>query len=368
MNELEKAAEEYVRELFAGNSDGHGLEHTLRVYRLAMKIADAEPCDRQTAGLAALLHDADDHKLFHTQNNANARAFLNRHGVDPAAQDRICEAIQSVSFSQNRGKRPESPEGRIVQDADRLDAIGAVGIARTFAFGGGHGRTPEQSLSHFEEKLLLLKDLMNTETGRSMAMERHAFMELFLKQWQRETEGEDKDTDGRQEDEPVLIRPMNESDARAFTDAELAQGWHADIGKYLARLEDQASGKCVSLTAEYQGVPAGYINVYLQGLSGPFAGKGWPEIVDFGVLEKYRRRGIGTRLMDAAEQAAARVADTVWLGVGLHAGYGSAQRMYVRRGYVPDGSGVWYGDHPCEPYSTCGNDDDLVLFFSKKLR
>ena len=329
MNELEKAAEEYVRELFAGNSDGHGLEHTLRVYRLAMRIADAEPCDRQTAGLAAMLHDADDHKLFHTQNNANARAFL-------------------------------------VQDADRLDAIGAVGIARTFAFGGGHGRTPEQSLSHFEEKLLLLKDLMNTETGRSMAMERHAFMELFLKQWQRETEGED--TDGRQEDEPVLIRPMNESDARAFTDAELAQGWHADIGKYLARLEDQASGKCVSLTAEYQGVPAGYINVYLQGLSGPFAGKGWPEIVDFGVLEKYRRRGIGTRLMDAAEQAAARVADTVWLGVGLHAGYGSAQRMYVRRGYVPDGSGVWYGDHPCEPYSTCGNDDDLVLFFSKKLR
>ena len=329
-----------------------------------MKIADSEPCNRQAVGLAALLHDADDHKLFHTQNNANARTFLSEHGVDSAEADRICEAIQSVSFSQNRGKRPESAEGLIVQDADRLDAIGAVGIARTFAFGGSHGRTPEQSLAHFEEKLLLLKDLMNTEAGRSMAKERHAFMESFLKQWQRETAA-DAAQERREED--VRVRPMNESDARAFTDAELAQGWHADIEKYLTRLRDQASGKCVSLTAEYQGVPAGYVNVYLEGLNGPFAGKGWPEIVDFGVLEKYRRRGIGTKLMDAAEAIAAQHSDTVWLGVGLHAGYGSAQRMYVRRGYIPDGSGVWYGDRPCEPYSACENDDDLVLFFSKKL-
>ena len=86
------------------------------------------------------------------------------------------------------------------------------------------------------------------------------------------------------------------------------------------------------------------------------------------MLAKYRNRGIGSRLMDAAERIAAEHADTVFLGVGLHSGYGSAQRMYIKRGYIPDGSGVWYRDAVCAPYAGCHNDDDLVLYLSKKLR
>lgn len=95
---------------------------------------------------------------------------------------------------------------------------------------------------------------------------------------------------------------------------------------------------------------------------------GYPEIVDLGVLEKFRRLGIGTALMDVAEQIASQYADTVYLDVGLHSGYGSAQRMYVKRGYIPDGSGVWYRDKVCPCYTDCVNDDDLVLCLSKKLR
>ena len=108
--------------------------------------------------------------------------------MDAETADRICGAINAVSFSQNRGKRPETIEGQLIQDADRLDAIGAVGIARTFAYGGKHGRTPEASIAHFHEKLLLLKDLMNTEQAKALAEERHAFMEAFLRQWDRETD------------------------------------------------------------------------------------------------------------------------------------------------------------------------------------
>ena len=169
-------------------------------------------------------------------------------------------------------------------------------------------------------------------------------------------------------DKELIIRDMEEADARIFTEAELAQGWQADISKYLTRLQDQSLGKCVSLTAVYQGRPAGYVSIYTTGLSGAFSGNGLPEIVDFGVLEKYRRKGIGTRLMDTAEEIARQYADTVWLGVGLHSGYGSAQRMYVKRGYIPDGTGVWYRNKPCAQYETeIANDDNLVLFLSKKL-
>ena len=167
----------------------------------------------------------------------------------------------------------------------------------------------------------------------------------------------------------LVIRSLEEADARVFADEEKAQGWDADISKYLMRLRDQADKKCISLTAVYKGHPAGYINVYITGQGGAFSGKGWPEIVDFGVLEKDQRKGIGSKLMDVAEQIAGQYADTVWLGVGLHNGYGSAQRMYVKRGYIPDGTGVWYQGKPCEQYETkIANDDDLVLFLSKQLK
>ncbi len=166
----------------------------------------------------------------------------------------------------------------------------------------------------------------------------------------------------------ITIRDLQEADARIITDEEIAQGWHATIDKYLVRLKDQAEGRAITLVAEYQGNVAGYINVYPDSTWGAFAHQGLPEIVDFGVLEKYRKRGIGNKLMDVAEEIAGKYADTVYLGVGLHYGYGSAQRMYVKRGYIPDGKGVWYGPQVCEQYENCCNDDDLVLYLSKKLR
>ena len=166
----------------------------------------------------------------------------------------------------------------------------------------------------------------------------------------------------------IIIRDMMQSDARIITDEEIAQGWNQTTDKYEMRLQHQKEGKSIALVAEYHGAVAGYINVYPDSQRGAFAGRGYPEIIDFGVLEKYRRHGIGTRLMDVAEQVASRYSDTVYLGVGLHSGYGSAQRMYARRGYIPDGTGVWYKDKVCPPYDpTCENDDDLILYMSKKL-
>lgn len=169
-------------------------------------------------------------------------------------------------------------------------------------------------------------------------------------------------------DDKLTIRNMEQGDVQPITDGEIAQGYNSTAEKYEMRLKDQRDKKCVSMTAEYCGSAVGYINLYFEPLGGAFLGKGYPEIVDFGVLEKYRRLGIGGRLMDAAENLAAEYSDTVCIGVGLHYGYGSAQRMYVKRGYIPDGSGVWYKDSVCEHYADCCNDDDLVLYLSKKLR
>ena len=189
MQEIIEAAICYIRDLFAENADGHGFDHSMRVYRNSLRIMETEPAaDRLVVSLGALLHDADDHKLFHTENNGNARRFLREHGIRPDIEEQICEAVNAVSFSRNRGRIPETIEGRIIQDADRLDAVGAIGIARTFAYGGKHGRTPEASIAHFHEKLLLLKDLMNTEKAREMAESRHTFMEQFLREWEREQE------------------------------------------------------------------------------------------------------------------------------------------------------------------------------------
>mgnify|MGYP002515105738 CR=1 FL=1 len=137
---------------------------------------------------------------------------------------------------------------------------------------------------------------------------------------------------------------------------------------YTPRLADHNAGKAAALVAEYNGEVAGYLNVYFDADAGPYNGLHLPELVDFGVLEKFRRKGIGTKLMDVAEQIASEKADTVVLAVGLHSGYGSAQRMYVKRGYVPDGSGVWYGDENIDPGKDVCNDDDLMLFLSKDLR
>lgn len=178
----------FIQVLFDGNSDGHDIDHSMRVYHTAMEIAASESeCDQTVVALAALLHDADDPKLFKTENNANARTFLDSQGTEQSMTERICLAINSVSFSKNKGKSPESLEAKIVQDADRLDALGAVGIARTFAYGGMHGRSLSSSIRHFHDKLLQLKELMNTKQAREMAEKRHLFLKAFLEEWEKET-------------------------------------------------------------------------------------------------------------------------------------------------------------------------------------
>lgn len=160
---------------------------------------------------------------------------------------------------------------------------------------------------------------------------------------------------------------MVAGDIQAITQAELAQGWQVEAVKQEARFRDQQEWRSYALIAELEGEVAGYINLYHKGLDGPDQFRALPEIVDFGVFIKLRNRGIGSKLMDVAETLAADFADTTYLGMGVHYGYGSAQRMYVKHGYVPDGSGVWYGARVCEQYEDCCNDDDLALYLSKKL-
>lgn len=189
---------EYIRELFSGDSGGHDYRHSMRVYRNAIAILDTgreagieSNCEVSKADdfivvMAALLHDADDHKLFDTTDNENARKFLNEKGVEADVIEKICDAINSVSFSQNRGRKPDTIEGCIVQDADRLDAMGAVGVARTFAYGGEHGRSLEESVQHFYDKLLLLKNEINTDAAMEIAEERHEFLQRFLDELKKE--------------------------------------------------------------------------------------------------------------------------------------------------------------------------------------
>ena len=182
---------DFVSDLLGNNSGGHDVAHSLRVYKNALEIAENESgCDLFVVSLAALLHDVDDHKLFNNENNENTRALLAKSGVSDELTEEICNAINSVSFSKNRGKKPQTLVGKIVQDADRLDAMGAIGIARTFAFGGEHGRSIEESVMHFHEKLLLLKDEMNTESARKIAESRHAFLEEFLSHYYEEIKSE----------------------------------------------------------------------------------------------------------------------------------------------------------------------------------
>lgn len=188
MNEIIiENAIKYIGDLFQDNTDGHDTNHSLRVFNNAMSIAAKySSCDKTVVALAALLHDVDDHKLFHTVNNENARKFLSSQDIEQEKINLICNLINLISFSKNRGSTPECIEGKIVQDADRLDAIGAIGIARTFAYGGKNGRTLDSSVQHFYDKLLLLKNEMNTKEAKEIANTRHLFMEMFLNELDKE--------------------------------------------------------------------------------------------------------------------------------------------------------------------------------------
>ena len=185
--ELISEAIDYMSGLLGGNSGGHDAAHSVRVYENALKIAETEPsCDMAVVALASILHDVDDHKLFDSKNNDNARKFLVSKDIPEGKIEEICSVINSVSFSQNRGKTPETIEGKIVQDADRLDALGAIGIARTFAYGGEHGRSIEESVRHFYDKLLLIKDELNTDAAKAIAVRRHEFLEAFIAELKEE--------------------------------------------------------------------------------------------------------------------------------------------------------------------------------------
>lgn len=162
----------------------------------------------------------------------------------------------------------------------------------------------------------------------------------------------------------TVIRMLAPGDIESFPAAFAAQGWHKPREQFAAYLADQEAGRLDVLVAEVEGAVAGYLLIRPQAESGPFAGRGIAEIADFNVLMAWQRRGIGTMLMDEAER---RAGGKTCLGVGLHAGYGPAQRLYVLRGYVPDGSGVCYQDKPAEAYGPCRNDDDLVLYMVKGL-
>ena len=195
---IEKA-KEYARQIFAGDGSGHDFDHTLRVYHMAVRIAGEEGADVEMVALAALLHDVDDHKLSPEtcEHKDRAVAFLKSQGVSEQKIHRIVEIISQISFSAGNG-RPSTLEGMCVQDADRLDAIGAIGIGRAFAFGGSRGRRMHDpdgadktaTVEHFYDKLFKLKDLMTTPTGKNLARQRDEFMHSFLEQFYAEAVGE----------------------------------------------------------------------------------------------------------------------------------------------------------------------------------
>ena len=205
---------EYVKKMLAGAEGGHDWFHIERVWKNAKLIASGEKCDLEVVELAALLHDIADSK-FHGGDEEigprKAREYLTTAGIDSKKANHIVAIIENVSFKGGHNARNHSSiELDIVQDADRLDAIGAIGIARTFNYGGFKNRaiydpsiapnlnmTKEEykkstapTINHFYEKLLLLKDLMNTQSGKRIAEQRHHYMEGFLNQFYSEWNGQ----------------------------------------------------------------------------------------------------------------------------------------------------------------------------------
>lgn len=201
----------FVKDKLYGEGSGHDWFHIERVYKTSLYLADKENANIFVVSLAALLHDIDDWKFSkdNTTNTTNIEAFLDSIDVDKKTIATVCSIIKTLSFKGGVVDSTQTTiEGKIVQDADRLDAIGAIGIARTFAYGGNKDRlmydpsiSPKtfnslsevkdeenHTINHFYEKLLKLKDLMNTDSGRKLALERHEFMKKFLEQFYLEWE------------------------------------------------------------------------------------------------------------------------------------------------------------------------------------
>lgn len=211
---IERTAD-HVRLRFSGESSGHDWWHVYRVWQNSKQIARHEQVDLFVVELAALLHDIADWKFNDGDDTAGPRAateWLKSQQVDGKVIDAVCDIIRGLSYK-GAGTAIDglSPEGQIVQDADRLDAIGAIGIGRAFAYGGHAGREMHNpdvrpllhqsyasykkndgpTINHFYEKLLLLKDRMNTVTGKRIAEQRHRFLEDFLQQFLMEFDGRD---------------------------------------------------------------------------------------------------------------------------------------------------------------------------------
>lgn len=209
------AIKKYVKETLADAEGGHDWFHTLRVYNNAMLIAKNESVDKFVIALGALLHDIADSK-FHdgdeTVGPKLAREFLFEHNVDSLVIEHVINIIENISFKKSLEKSElfSSPELDVIQDADRLDAIGAIGIARCFNYGGFKNRplydpdikpnlkmnkeeyktSSSPTINHFYEKLLLLKERMNTKTGKKLARKRHDFMKTYLNEFYSEWNGE----------------------------------------------------------------------------------------------------------------------------------------------------------------------------------
>ena len=162
------------------------------------------------------------------------------------------------------------------------------------------------------------------------------------------------------------IRKMQESDIQELSRGFISQGWPSREEILTRYFKEQESGEREVLVAEVEGALAGYITILSCAKQGPFA-EIYPELSDFNVFEPFQNQGIGNLLLEEAEKQVRLISDKVTLGVGLHSGYGPAQRLYIKRGYIPDGSGVWYRNQPLEMNATIQNNDDLVLYLSKEL-
>lgn len=166
----------------------------------------------------------------------------------------------------------------------------------------------------------------------------------------------------------IFIRNLEKEDCQIIYDAFQKQGWNKSLEKYEKYLKQQTSGIRQVLIAEYQNEFAGYLTIIWQSSYQPFADKSIPEVVDFNVLIKFRKKGIGSKLMDEAETLIAQKSDLAGIGVGLYSDYGNAQRLYVKRGYIPDGLGIYRNGKHLQPGEKTFVDDGLILYFTKNLK
>lgn len=207
-DEIIKKTSDYVKEIMSEETSGHDWWHIYRVWNLARKIAVKENANTFIVEMAALLHDVEDWKLKDSlQTHGKVREWLVKTNISEPEINEIIHITENISYKgANVAEITLTIEGKIVQDADRIDAIGAIGVARAFAYGGSKGRelyNPEiepemhndfhsyknskgHTINHFYEKLLLLKDRMNTESAKQIALKRHEFLKLFLENFNTE--------------------------------------------------------------------------------------------------------------------------------------------------------------------------------------